>query len=215
MASYDALAVASAAGRAVPRISVGTAVVPINPRHPQILASAAKTAQAATGGRFQLGIGLGAKDYGPWAVVTGASGGGCWHRQPAPPPGTGATRMDPAIRSRARLVLPALPFAVIAAIGVSRVVMGPGWGMLLLLAVGPAVAAAVGGPLCTLAAGAAALAAGLPFAAGLRPAATHRLAEGAFLSVAGVTAAGVLASRARRRRDRGLAQTPLVAEAPP
>jgi len=54
MASYDALAVASAVGRAVPRISVGTAVVPIYPRHPQILASAAKTAQAATGGRFQL-----------------------------------------------------------------------------------------------------------------------------------------------------------------
>jgi hypothetical protein len=54
MASYDALAVASAVGRAVPRISVGTAVVPIYPRHPQILASAAKTARAATGGRFQL-----------------------------------------------------------------------------------------------------------------------------------------------------------------
>ena len=31
MASYDALAVASAVGRAVPRISVGTAVVPIYP----------------------------------------------------------------------------------------------------------------------------------------------------------------------------------------
>jgi hypothetical protein len=54
MASYDALAVASAVGRAVPRISVGTAVVSIYPRHPQILASAAKTAQAATDGRFQL-----------------------------------------------------------------------------------------------------------------------------------------------------------------
>ena len=54
MASYDALAVASAVGRAVPRISVGTAVVPIYPRRPQVLASAAKTAQAATGGRCQL-----------------------------------------------------------------------------------------------------------------------------------------------------------------
>jgi hypothetical protein len=31
MASYDALAVASAVDRAVPRISVGTAVVPIYP----------------------------------------------------------------------------------------------------------------------------------------------------------------------------------------
>lgn len=58
--SYDAVAVASAVGRAIPRISVGTAVVPIYPRHPQLLASAAKTAQAPTDGRFQLGIGLGA-----------------------------------------------------------------------------------------------------------------------------------------------------------
>src|SRR5260370_22584194 len=62
MASYDAIAVASAVGRAVPRISVGTAVGPIYPRHPQILASAAKTAQAATGGRVPLGHGLGARE---------------------------------------------------------------------------------------------------------------------------------------------------------
>jgi F420-dependent oxidoreductase-like protein len=59
MASYDAVAVASAVGRAVPRIMVGPSVVPLFPRHPQLLASAAKTAQAATGGRFQLGVGLG------------------------------------------------------------------------------------------------------------------------------------------------------------
>ena len=39
-------------------------------------------------------------------------------------------------------MLPALPFAIIASIGVSRMVSGPGWGLLPLLAVGPAVAAA-------------------------------------------------------------------------
>src|SRR5258708_40171908 len=105
--------------------------------------------------------------------------------------------MDPAIRSRARLMLPALPFAIIAAIGVSRIVAGPGWGLLPLLAVGPAVAAAVGGPLYTLAAGAAALAVGLLFAAGMRPAATHRMAEVTFLAVAGGPAAGAVAGRAR------------------
>ena len=132
---------------------------------------------------------------------------------PLHPRGTGTTRLDPAVRSRARLIVPTLPFAVIAAIAVSRMVVGPGSGMLLLLAAGPAVAAAAGGPLCTLAAGAAALAVGLPFAAGMRPAATHRMVEVAFLAVAGVTAAGVLASRARRRRDRELAQARLVAEA--
>ncbi|WP_089102851.1 TIGR03564 family F420-dependent LLM class oxidoreductase [Streptomyces hyaluromycini] len=61
LGGYDAIAMASAVGRAVTRIRVGPAVVPIFPRHPQLLASAAKTAQAATGGRFHLGIGLGAK----------------------------------------------------------------------------------------------------------------------------------------------------------
>src|SRR5258708_36090874 len=53
---------------------------------------------------------------------------------------------DPAAWSRARLMLPALPFAIIAAIGVSRIVAGPGWGLLPLLAVGPAVAPARGRP---------------------------------------------------------------------
>src|SRR5258708_39618384 len=103
--------------------------------------------------------------------------------------------MDPVIRSRAGLVLPALPFTVIAAIaiGVFRMVIEPGWGLLPLLAVGPAVAAAVGGPLCTLASGAAAPAVGLPFPARMPPAATHRIAGGTFLAVAGVTAAGALA----------------------
>src|SRR3954470_20243817 len=39
-------------------ITVGTAVVPTWTRHPQALAAAALTAQAATGGRVVLGIGL-------------------------------------------------------------------------------------------------------------------------------------------------------------
>ncbi len=90
---------------------------------------------------------------------------------------------------------------------------GPGWGLLPLLAVGPAVAAAAGGPLATLAAGAVALVVCLLFAVGMQPGATHRMAEVAFLAVAGVTAAGALASRGRRHRDRELAQARLVAEA--
>jgi serine phosphatase RsbU (regulator of sigma subunit) len=93
------------------------------------------------------------------------------------------------------------------------VVLGPGWGLLPLLAVGPAVAAAVGGPLYTLAAGAAALAVCVPFAAGMQPGASHRMTGVTVLAVAGVTAAGVLASRARRCRDRELAQAQVVAEA--
>lgn len=56
----DALTLAAVVGLAVPEIGVGTSVVPINPRHPLVVASQAQTAQAASGGRFRLGIGLGA-----------------------------------------------------------------------------------------------------------------------------------------------------------
>lgn len=111
--------------------------------------------------------------------------------------------------TRGRVALLVLPFALIAAIGVARHGLGPGWG--LLLAVGPAVAAAVGGPRYTLAAGAAALGTCLllraDLTAGRHPAAVTLAA------VAGVTAAGALASRARERRDRELAQVRLVADA--
>ena len=58
----DAISLAALAGREVPGIAVGTSVVPIFPRHPLLLSSLAQTAQAATGGRFSLGVGLGAKD---------------------------------------------------------------------------------------------------------------------------------------------------------
>ncbi|HYZ68431.1 MAG TPA: TIGR03564 family F420-dependent LLM class oxidoreductase [Mycobacterium sp.] len=56
---YDAIGLAALIGSAVPGVSVGTSVVPINPRHPLIVAAAAQTAQAATHGRFSLGLGLG------------------------------------------------------------------------------------------------------------------------------------------------------------
>ena len=87
-------------------------------------------------------------------------------------------------------MLSALPFAIIALISVSRLVIGPELGPAALLAVSPAVAAAVGGLLYMLAAGVVALAVCLLFAVGLQPGATHRM-EIAFLAVTGVTAAGV------------------------
>ena len=49
-------------GAAVPGLGVGTSVVPINPRHPLIVASLAQTAQAAAHGNFSLGLGLGAHE---------------------------------------------------------------------------------------------------------------------------------------------------------
>ncbi|MGO4447133.1 LLM class F420-dependent oxidoreductase [Mycobacterium sp. 2YAF39] len=58
---HDAIALAGLVGAAVPGLGVGTSVVPINPRHPLIVASLAQTAQAASHGNFSLG-GLGAHE---------------------------------------------------------------------------------------------------------------------------------------------------------
>ena len=54
----DVLTVIALAGEKTSRIELGTAVVPTYPRHPVLMAQQALTAQAATGGRFSLGIGL-------------------------------------------------------------------------------------------------------------------------------------------------------------
>jgi 5,10-methylenetetrahydromethanopterin reductase len=54
----DALTALAVAGRDVPGIELGTAVVPSYPRHPAALAQQALTVAAATGGRLTLGIGL-------------------------------------------------------------------------------------------------------------------------------------------------------------
>ncbi|MCJ7673117.1 MAG: TIGR03564 family F420-dependent LLM class oxidoreductase, partial [Acidimicrobiia bacterium] len=54
----DALTALAVAGREVPGIELGTAVVPTYPRHPAMLAGQALTTQAAIGGRLALGIGL-------------------------------------------------------------------------------------------------------------------------------------------------------------
>ncbi|MEV8376399.1 TIGR03564 family F420-dependent LLM class oxidoreductase [Kribbella sp. NPDC056861] len=59
---YDAIQLAALVGREVPTIQVGTSTVPMYPRHPLLVAAAAKTAQAATDGRFRLGVGLGARN---------------------------------------------------------------------------------------------------------------------------------------------------------
>ena len=45
-------------GAQVPEIELGTAVVPIHPRHPQMLAQQALTVQSASGDRLCLGIGV-------------------------------------------------------------------------------------------------------------------------------------------------------------
>src|SRR3990172_5144941 len=53
----DSMTVIAMAGQRTSRIEFGTAVVPTYTRHPWAMAQQAMTVQAATGGRFTLGVG--------------------------------------------------------------------------------------------------------------------------------------------------------------
>ncbi|HUZ44774.1 MAG TPA: LLM class F420-dependent oxidoreductase [Acidimicrobiales bacterium] len=55
---YDAMTLLALVGARVKDVELMTAVVPTYPRHPIVMATQALTVQAATGGRFTLGIGL-------------------------------------------------------------------------------------------------------------------------------------------------------------
>lgn len=55
---FDVMAAATLLGAATSRIEVGTSVVPVQPRHPVVLAQQALSAQAVCEGRFTLGVGV-------------------------------------------------------------------------------------------------------------------------------------------------------------
>ncbi len=55
---WDTLTILAVVGREVPGVALGTAVIPVHPRHPMMLAEQALTVQAASGGRLVLGVGL-------------------------------------------------------------------------------------------------------------------------------------------------------------
>ncbi|MEU7485869.1 LLM class F420-dependent oxidoreductase [Streptomyces sp. NPDC042319] len=57
----DSPQLAAIAGRAVPGLQVGTSAIPVFGRHPLTVAGQALTAQAATHGRYHLGLALGTK----------------------------------------------------------------------------------------------------------------------------------------------------------
>lgn len=59
--AYDSPSLAAIVGREVPGLQVGTSAIPVFGRHPLIVSSQAQTAQAATGGRYHLGLALGTK----------------------------------------------------------------------------------------------------------------------------------------------------------
>src|SRR2546423_1254960 len=60
---YDSPALAAIVGREVPEVQVGTSAIPIFGRHPLLISALAQTAQAATHGRYHLGLALGAKAF--------------------------------------------------------------------------------------------------------------------------------------------------------
>ena len=55
---FDALTAVALIGQATSRIEIGTAVVPIQPRHPIALAQQVLSTQAVCGGRLTLGLGV-------------------------------------------------------------------------------------------------------------------------------------------------------------
>ncbi|MEK2472451.1 MULTISPECIES: LLM class F420-dependent oxidoreductase [Streptomyces] len=57
----DSPQLAAIAGREVPGLHVGTSAIPVFGRHPLVVSSQAQTAQAATHGRYHLGLALGTK----------------------------------------------------------------------------------------------------------------------------------------------------------
>ena len=54
----DTLTVLAMIGRELGDLDLGTAVIPVQPRHPSMLAAQARTVQDAIGGRLTLGVGL-------------------------------------------------------------------------------------------------------------------------------------------------------------
>lgn len=113
-------------------------------------------------------------------------------------------------RTRSR-ALAALPYLVMAAVSAVDLTAGPGVGFLPLVSLGPAFAGLVGGWRRTALVGltAAVLCVGLGVHSGLFE---SRRGLTALLSVAGVTAAGVVAAVMRQRREAELASVRSIAE---
>lgn len=119
------------------------------------------------------------------------------------------------IWSRIRFAIRPLPWLAIAGDGAARLALGPRWGGLRLLAVGPAMASAADGMLITVAAGIASLAVYLAFALAVRPVVRAPGSESDVMTeaaIAGVTAACALATMVRRRREAELSQAREIAD---
>ncbi len=105
----------------------------------------------------------------------------------------------------------AVPFGLLLVVGWARLAAGPGHESLPLLALGPAFAAAVGGPVYTLAVGGLAVGEELLLAVA-QPATTAEQLLIASVAIVGVTIGGAVASYIGRRREQELAEVRAVAD---
>ena len=119
--------------------------------------------------------------------------------------------LEPVIRSRSQLVLDVLPFLIMGAAAVAATVAGSGTGLLPLLSLGPAFAAVSSGLRKTTAVGIIALALCALIAWSYQATGLGQESFD-FATVAGVTAAAVIASTIRQRRQRELAEIRAIAE---
>jgi hypothetical protein len=94
----------------------------------------------------------------------------------------------------------AMPFILLFIVGLLRLMSGPGYGLLPLLAVGPASAAAVGGRLFTLCVGGTAAVLNGLIAFDVEANTPTRAVVVSFSAIAGVTVFALLASHIRLRR---------------
>jgi serine phosphatase RsbU (regulator of sigma subunit) len=118
---------------------------------------------------------------------------------------------EPVIWSRTQVALGALPFLVLAAVALIDVTVGHSIGLLALLSLGPAFAAVVGGlrRMIVVSCLALALCAFLAY----KDLVFDLDDQLAFVTVLGVSVAGVIASTVRQRQERELADVRTVAEA--
>jgi serine phosphatase RsbU (regulator of sigma subunit) len=119
---------------------------------------------------------------------------------------------EPVIWSRTQVVLGALPFLVLATVGLIDLRVGHSIGLLALLSLGPAFAAVVGGLARMIIVSCLALALCL-FLAAYKDLSIDAEDQVAFATVLGVSVAGVIASTLRQRQERELADVRTVAAA--
>jgi serine phosphatase RsbU (regulator of sigma subunit) len=114
-----------------------------------------------------------------------------------------------------RFAIRPLPWLAIAGDAAARLALGPRWGWLRLLAVGPAIASTADSILLTLAAGMGSLAVFLAFTLAVRPVIGAPVTGSDLMTeaaIAGVTLACAMASMIRRRREAELLQAREIAD---